>query len=231
MPAEYDVITFDCYGTLIDWERGIGDALVAAARSAGIDVERERALGIYHEVEPMVQAAAFRLYREVLAETARRVADSLGWVMDDEAAERFASGLSDWPPFADTDEALNRLAAAGYTLGILSNVDDDLLAGTLRHFSAPIDLRVTAQQVRSYKPAHGHFLEARQRIGPRGWLHAAQSLFHDIRPCNELDIPVVWVNRLEERRPEDGPAPLAEVPTLAALADLLLPGGERLSRR
>ena len=225
MPANYEVITFDCYGTLIDWQRGIGDALVGAARRAGVDIERERALGIYHEIEPAVQAAAFRPYREVLAETARRVADALGWVMEDEEARRFAAELPDWPPFADTDEALARLAGAGYTLGILSNVDDDLLAGTLQHFSTPIDMLVTAQQVRSYKPARGHFLEARQRIGARRWLHAAQSLFHDVRPCNELGIPVVWVNRLDERRPEDGPAPLAEVPTLAALADLLLDEG------
>lgn len=221
MPTAYDVITFDCYGTLIDWERGIGDALMAAAQDAGIDVEPERALGIYHEVEPQVQSAAFQPYRAVLAAAAQRVAEFLGWVMDDAAAERFAASLPGWPPFADTDAALGRLAAAGYTLGILSNVDDDLLQGTLQHFSAPIDLIVTAQQVHSYKPAHSHFLEARRRIGGQRWLHAAQSLFHDVRPCNELGIPVVWVNRQGESIPPGGPRPLDTVPTLAALADWL----------
>jgi len=222
MPTNYDVITFDCYGTLIDWERGIGDAFQAAAQVAGIEVEPERMLGIYHEVEPQIQAAAFRPYRAVLAETAQRVAEYVGWVMDGDAAQDFAASLPNWPPFSDTDAALNHLVAAGYRLGILSNVDDDLLQGTLRHFSAPIDLIVTAQQVHSYKPAHGHFREARQRIGDRRWLHAAQSLFHDVRPCNELGIPVIWVNRQRETILPDGPKPLDTVASLAELAEALL---------
>src|SRR5581483_9197728 len=221
MPKPYDIITFDCYGTLIDWERGIGDALASAAEAAEVEAEPERILGIYHEVEPAIQAAGFRPYREVLAATAQRVAEYLGWEMDAQAAARFAASVPDWPPFADTDAALNRLAAMGYTLGILSNVDDDLLAGTLRHFSAPIDLIVTAQQVQAYKPAHNHFVEARRRIGDRRWLHAAQSLFHDVRPCNELGIPVVWVNRQRETLPLAGGTPLEVVPSLAALADWL----------
>jgi 2-haloalkanoic acid dehalogenase type II len=221
MSRSYDVITFDCYGTLIDWNRGIAAAFETAAQEAGIDAEPERVLGIYHEVEPQVQSAGFRPYREVLAETAQRVAEYLGWVMDDAAAQRFAASLPDWPPFADTDAALSSLAAAGYTLGILSNVDDELLQGTLRHFSTPIDLIVTAQQVHAYKPAHAHFVEARRRIGSQRWLHAAQSLFHDVRPCNELGVPVVWVNRQRESIPPGSPAPLDTVPSLTALVDWL----------
>jgi putative hydrolase of the HAD superfamily len=225
MLTAYDVITFDCYGTLIDWERGIGDAFQAAAQAAGVEVEPERMLGIYHEVEPQVQAAAFRPYRAVLAATAQRVAEYVGWKMDNDAAQDFAASLPNWPPFSDTDAALNQLVAAGYTLGILSNVDDDLLEGTLRHLTAPIDLIVTAQQVHSYKPAHGHFLEARRRIGERRWLHAAQSLFHDVRPCNELGIPVVWVNRQRESIPPDDPKPLGTVLSMAALAEWLATAG------
>jgi 2-haloalkanoic acid dehalogenase type II len=221
MTRRYDVITFDCYGTLIDWNRGITDAFQSAARAAGVGAAAERVLAIYHEIEPQVQAASFRPYREVLAEAAQRVAERLGWAMDEAAAQRFAASLPAWPPFSDTSAALNRLAVAGYTLGILSNVDDDLLQGTLRHFSAPFELIVTAQQVHSYKPAHGHFLEARQRIGDRRWLHTAQSLFHDVRPCNELGIPVVWVNRLRETLLPSGPRPLHTVASLEALADWL----------
>ena len=112
-------------------------------------------------------------------------------------------------------------AAAGYRLGILSNVDDDLLQATLRHFHAPNDLIVTAQQVGSYKPAHGHFVRARERIGDRRWLHAAQSHFHDVVPCSALGLPVVWVNRKREPLPAGGPVPLAEVATMAGLADWL----------
>jgi 2-haloalkanoic acid dehalogenase type II len=226
MAADYDVITFDCYGTLIDWDRGIGAALAAAAREAGVTLDLEQALDAYHAVEPAVQSTEYRPYREVLAEVARQVAARLGWTIGEDAARRFAASLPEWPAFPDTDASLNRLASAGYRLGILSNVDDDLLRGTIEHFSAPIDLIVTAQQVRSYKPAHGHFLEARERLGGLRWLHAAQSHFHDIVPASELGVPAVWVNRKHESLPAGGPAPQAEVATLAELADWLLPRSE-----
>src|SRR5262249_53949792 len=133
----------------------------------------------------------------------------------------FAARLPEWPLFPDTDAALVRMTGAGYRLGILSNVDDDLLSATVRHFSAPIDLIITAQQVGSYKPAHGHFLQARERIGQQRWLHAAQSHFHDVVPASALGVPAVWVNRKREALPVGGPAPLAEVATLAELADWL----------
>jgi 2-haloalkanoic acid dehalogenase type II len=221
MPADYDVITFDCYGTLIDWDRGIGAAFASLAEQAGIALDPVQAVAAYHAVEPLVESAAYRPYREVLAETARQAAQRLGWELDADQARAFAGSLPDWPPFPDTNPALERLAAAGYRLGILSNVDDDLLAATCRHFSVPIDLVVTAEQVRSYKPAHGHFVAARERIGGLRWLHAAQSHMHDVVPAAALGIPVVWVNRKREVLPAGGPAPLAEVTTLTGLADWL----------
>jgi 2-haloalkanoic acid dehalogenase type II len=221
MPADYDVITFDCYGTLIDWERGIHDTFAALAQEAGVALDAAAALAAYHDAEPAVEAERYRPYREVLAEAARRAAARQGWAMDAAAAQAFAARLPAWPPFPDTFAALLRMAAAGYRLGILSNVDDDLLQGTLRHFQAPIDVIVTAQQVGSYKPAHGHFLRARERIGGLRWLHAAQSHFHDVVPASELGVPVVWVNRKREPLPPGGPVPLAEVATLAELADWL----------
>jgi 2-haloalkanoic acid dehalogenase type II len=231
MPANYDVITFDCYGTLIDWNRGIGDALVEAAQSASVVLDRDTALAAYHAIEPAVQSESYRPYRAVLAETARLVAARLGWTISDVAAQRFAASLPDWPPFPDTVATLDRLATAGYRLGILSNVDDDLLQGTIRHFRAPIDLIVTAQQVRSYKPAHGHFRAARERIGEGRWLHAAESHFHDLVPASALGVPVVWVNRTRMPLPVGGPAPLAEVATLAELADWLLVERDKETRR
>jgi 2-haloalkanoic acid dehalogenase type II len=226
MPADYDIITFDCYGTLIDWERGIYDAFAALAQEAGIALNAEDALVAYHVAEPAVQTEIYRPYREVLGEAARRAAAQQGWEIDEATAQAFAARMPSWPPFADTDAALLRLAKAGYQLGILSNVDDDLLQATLRNFRAPIDLIVTAQQVGSYKPAHGHFLLARERIGDRRWLHAAQSHFHDVVPASALGVPVVWVNRKREPLPAGGPAPLAEVATLAELADWLAAPGE-----
>jgi 2-haloalkanoic acid dehalogenase type II len=177
-------------------------------------------LATYAEIEPAVQAERFLLYRDVLAETARRVAARLGWALEGERASFLAASLPGWPPFPDTNPALERLAVAGYRLGILSNVDDDLLAGTRRHFTVPIDLIVTAQQVGSYKPSHGHFQVARERIGPDRWLHAAQSYFHDVIPARALGIPVAWINRKREPA-SDGGRPDREFGTLEELAGWL----------
>jgi 2-haloalkanoic acid dehalogenase type II len=158
----YDVVTFDCYGTLIDWESGIREAFLRAAAADGVPLDPAEALAAHGEIEPIVEAEAYRRYRDVLAETAIRVAARLGWRLRLERAGFLAEALPDWKPFPDTSRALERLAAAGYRLGILSNVDDDLLAGTRRHLPVRFDLLVTAEQVGSYKPAHGHFLRARR---------------------------------------------------------------------
>jgi 2-haloalkanoic acid dehalogenase type II len=216
----YDVITFDCYGTLIDWESGIGAWFEENAAADRIAIGRSEALAAYAETEPAVEAETFRAYREVLTETVRRVAKRFGWTPAPARARGLADSLPGWKPFPDTNSALQRLVSAGHRIGILSNVDDDLLAETLRHFTVPFDLLVTAQQVRSYKPAAGHFETARRRIGRSRWLHAAQSHFHDVVPCRALGIPVAWVNRKGASGREDV-RPDIEVPTLAGLADQL----------
>ena len=222
MDQPYDVITFDCYGTLIDWERGVRDGFAAAAAASGRPVDTSAAMRLFTETEPVVQAEAFRSYRDVLAETGRRVAVRLGWALPAARAGFLAESILGWTPFPDTNAALRRLAGAGYRLGILSNVDDDLLAWTRRHLAAPFDLIVTAEQVRSYKPAPGHFLAARARIGSRPWLHAAQSYFHDVTPCRALGIPCAWINRKGEA-PGGAARPDREFPTLTALAEWLAP--------
>jgi 2-haloacid dehalogenase/putative hydrolase of the HAD superfamily len=216
----YDIITFDCYGTLIDWERGIGAAFAAAAAVDGVALDRSVVLKAYADVEPVVEAEEYRSYRAVLAETVRRVAGRLGWPLSEGRASFLADSLPNWPPFADTNPALERLAAAGYRLGILSNVDDDLLAATLGHFTVPFQLLVTAEQVRSYKPAPGHFHTARQGIGARRWIHAAQSLFYDVGPARALGIPVAWINRKGEVA-SGGDQADREFRTLAGLAEWL----------
>jgi 2-haloalkanoic acid dehalogenase type II len=219
----YDVVTFDCYGTLVDWERGITEAFARAAAADGRRADPAAVLRAYAEIEPAVEAERYRPYRDVLAETARRVAARLDWALQDARAGFLAESLPGWPPFPDTNPSLERLRAAGYRLGILSNVDEDLLAGTRRHFTVPFDLIVTAEAVRSYKPAPGHFARARERIGGSPWLHAAQSYFHDVEPAGRLGIPVAWVNRGGERAA--GPLrPDRELRTLAQLADWLAPG-------
>src|SRR5437867_2871549 len=143
----YDVITFDCYGTLIDWERGIRNAFTAAAVTMRRPVDPDAALELYVEVEAAVEAEPFRPYRAVLTETARRIAARLGWPLPDSRAGFLAESLPAWPPFPDTNPALRRLADAGYRLGILSNVDENLLAWTRRHLDAFFEIVVTADQV------------------------------------------------------------------------------------
>ena len=217
----YDAITFDCYGTLIDWERGIGEAFVTAASEEGRSINPGDVLKAYGEIEPVVEAQPYRSYRAVLASTAVQVADRLGWSLTEDRAAFLAESLPSWSPFPDTNPALRRLASAGFRLGILSNVDDDLLAGTLRYLDAPFELLVTAQQVRSYKPAYGHFLTARAEIGAGSrWLHAAQSYFHDVVPAKALRIPIAWINR-KGKTAGSGGTPDHEFRNLAELADWL----------
>ncbi len=235
-PVDLAAITFDCYGTLVDWEAGIWAAFrdacaVTAASGApgGTGLSREAVLAAYAEIEPAVEAEAFRPYREVLDETARRVAARLGLRIPPARARFLSESLPRWPPFPDTREALERLAQAGLRLGILSNVDDELLLETRRAIGAGVfdpALIVTASQVRSYKPAPAHFLEARRRLGALAaegrWLHAAQSLFHDVAPAHALGIPVAWINRKGEPLPPDAAPPAIEAPSLAALAARVL---------
>jgi 2-haloalkanoic acid dehalogenase type II len=205
---------------LIDWESGIRRAFEDAAAAAGVALPEGYAVGAHAAIEPAVEAAGYRSYREVLTETAIRVAAGRGWRLSPEEAGFLAASVPSWPPFPDTVEALLRLADAGFSLGILSNVDDALLEATCQSLPVHFDVLVTAEQVRSYKPAHPHFLVARERIGDRGWLHAAQSWFHDVVPARRLGIPAAWVNRKGEAAGPEGP-PLHETPDLAGLAHWL----------
>ena len=194
---EFEFVTFDCYGTLIDWETGIRGAFKEALQGAGLSRAREAELfELYQEEEKKIEGKIpYRKYREVLALAASSAAKRFGKTIPEKLSGILAEKLPSWSPFPDTNPALERLAAE-YTLGILSNVDNDLLAGTLKHFTVPFDLVVTAERVRSYKPGTEHFEEARRIIGAdRGWLHVAASLYHDIEPASRLGISSVWVNR------------------------------------
>lgn len=214
----YDIITFDCYGTLIDWESGIANAFLQAAAAQGLSLEREDILREYANTERHVQSEGYRSYREVLQDTASRIAIALGWALAYDDAGFLADSLPSWKPFPDTNPALERLVAAGCRLGILSNIDDDLIAATRKHFTVDFDLVITAQQMRSYKPGHAHFLAAKERIGGARWLHAAESNFHDIVPANALGIDTAWINRLQQQ-PLAGGIPTFALNDLSELAD------------
>ncbi|HXG91712.1 MAG TPA: haloacid dehalogenase type II [Blastocatellia bacterium] len=217
---QFDLITFDCYGTLIDWEGGITRAFQEETARDKIQFNRDEIIASYMAEEPAVESERYRHYRDVLTETAARVAARLGWNISKDRARFLPESLPRWEPFADTNAALERLARR-YRLGILSNTDDDLLAATRRHFTVDFDLIVTAEQVKSYKPCHAHFKEAIRRAGGKRILHAAQSYFHDIVPASELGLPVVWVNRKGEGADADGRKPTHEVKGLAELVELL----------
>lgn len=215
----FELITFDCYGTLIDWEQGITDAFRSEAAHQGVEIDAESIIAYYHSHELEIESE-YVSYKEVLAQTAQRVAPKLGIRISPDRVGFLAESLPRWQPFQDTNAALERLARH-FELGILSNIDDELLAATRRHFTVEFNLIVTAEQVRSYKPAHGHFLEARRRAGEKRWLHAAQSYFHDVVPASQLAVAVAWVNRKGERADARGPRPDFEVSNLTELADLL----------
>jgi 2-haloalkanoic acid dehalogenase type II len=223
---EFEFVTFDCYGTLIDWETGIRRAFQQALEGTGLNKTQEAELfELYQDEEKRIEAQTpYRKYREVLTLAASAAARRFGKNIPEKLSSVLAEQLPSWKPFPDTNPGLERLATE-YTLGILSNVDDDLLSGTLKHFTVPFDLVVTAERVRSYKPATEHFEEARGIIGAdREWLHVAASLYHDIEPALRLGIKTVWVNRKNspEGRRLKGRI-VKEVRDLTQLADWLAP--------
>jgi 2-haloalkanoic acid dehalogenase type II len=216
----YRYLTFDCYGTLIDWRAGIEWALRAAF--GDISVRGQELLAAYVEAEKE-QESSYRRYREVLSRTALALAAGLGVPPDRRAAEEFAASVPDWPAFPDTREFLQRMGSKGYKRYILSNVDDDLLEGTISKNGLEVDGFVTAEQVGSYKPDAGHWLRFIEKTGAgrEEILHVAQSVYHDIVPSQRLGIVSAWVNRYGEPMPE-GVQPAFMSDSLAHLSELLV---------
>jgi 2-haloacid dehalogenase len=208
--------TFDCYGTLIDWNGGIGrelERLFGAEHTA-------RLLHAYHEVEPQVQREdPGRSYRDVLAVTLARLAEREALPLRAEEHGALARSLPQWQPFPETRESLEDARARGWKLAILSNTDRDYIDASLEHIGAPFDLVIVASEIGSYKPAHRHWEVFGERAGDRtAHVHVAASLFHDIAPATELGLPTIWVNRLGE---EPEPQPDVELHTLEGLGDAL----------
>ena len=208
--------TFDCYGTLIDWNLGLRTEF---ERIFGVE-QASQLLERYHELEPEIESEPFRSYREVLALALERLARDEQIQLPEGEAGALARSLPDWPPFPEVPAALAELRERGWLLAILSNTDRDLIAASQRQLGVPVDLAVVAEDVESYKPAHAHwnhFFEATTADRSRH-VHVAASLFHDIAPARELGLRSVWINRLGE---EADPVPDRELPDLSDLADVL----------
>lgn len=210
-------VTFDCYGTLVNWQNGMRQALATIILG---DVTQ--LLAYFYQVQNEVEAEQpFRSYRNVLAETLRRAAERKGIALTPGSEHVLADTLPDWPVFSDVGPALQALRTDGWKLAILSNVDKDLIAGTLRVLPVPFDDVVTAEDVHAYKPALNHFRRFREKnqVADENWVHVARSRFHDIVPTSQLGIRRIWINRDGETTPE----PLATVvlPNLRDLAPTL----------
>ena len=233
----YEFITFDCYGTLVDWSSGILAALGRVLEAHGVRSSEADILELYSELEARVEDGPFIRYRQVQERVVAGFGERLGFEPSRSDMACLADSMPGWAPFPDTVESLRKLKQR-YGLGVISNVDDDLFAQTQRMLGVEFDHVVTAQQVRSYKPSLDNFRAALERIGlPTGRvLHAAQSLRHDIAPAKELGLAAVWVNRRKLARGaadaagsagSAGVEPDAEVPDLASLVSLLGHDGQR----
>jgi 2-haloacid dehalogenase len=210
--------TFDCYGTLVDWNAGIRGALARLLP----DVEPDALLARYHELEPQLEAEAYRTYADVLATVATRVAAEQGVDLLWDRAQELPRSLPGWPVFPDVAAGLEDARARGWRLCILSNTDRALLDASLASIGVPFDHSITAEEVGSYKPAHGHWerFSDDTRAERSRHVHVAQSLFHDIAAANELGLASVWINRLGEQA-HGAARPPRELPGLTGLGATL----------
>jgi 2-haloacid dehalogenase len=221
LPKDVRFVTFDCYGTLIDWELGAYDAYQKEASRDGFTIDRAALVPLFVDIQHEIERGSYELYAEVLRRTAVRSAKELGWDLEPSRSGFLPASVPSWPPFRETNAQLERFAKK-YEIGILSNVDDKLLGATRRHFRVDFDLVVTAQQVRSYKPDPAHFRECARRIGGKtGWVHVASSYETDIEPIVKMKVPVIWVNRKGQKLDQGQRKPTAEVRTLRDAAKLL----------
>ncbi len=229
--SRFTWLTFDCYGTLIDWDAGILSTLRPILAAHGRNLSDAGILELFAAIERVEEAGEYRTYRQILEAVATKMAARLAFPITTQEVRALPDSLGDWPPFTDTVEALRKLKTR-YKLAVISNTDDDLFARTATHLGVPFDAVITAQQARSYKPSLNNFRLALQRLGaaPEQVLHVAQSLHHDIEPANELVLKSVWVNRRGRLGASGGPAgeakpdlEVADMATLASLAVRLCP--------
>src|ERR671933_711299 len=211
LPKDIRFVSFDCYGTLIDWELGAYEAFQKEADRDGFTIDRNQLAPLFVEVQKEIERGSYELYAEVLRRTAVRVAKELEWDLEPSRSGFLPNSVPSWPAFRETNAQLERFAKK-FEIGILSNIDDKLLGATRRHFRVDFDLVVTAQQVRSYKPDEAHFKECARRIEQKKktWVHIASGYETDVEPCIKRKVPVIWVNRHGRKLEPNQKKPTAE---------------------
>ena len=225
--SRFEWISFDCYGTLVDWETGISTAVSGVLEAHGLSRSRAEVLSLFAGVEPRVQSSgSFMEYRQVLREVMASIGTELDLHFTDTELGCLGDSLPDWPVFPEVVSALEALGSR-YKLAIISNVDDALFSGTAEVLGVQFDAIVTSQQVGSYKPDLRNFniAASRMAVAKEAWLHVAESLYHDVGPANRLGIASVWVDRADRgggTRVTDA-VPDLVVPDLAELVRLACP--------
>ncbi len=222
LPKDIKFVTFDCYGTLIDWETGVFEAFEKQADRDGLTLDRDTFIPRFIEIQREIQSGSYELYAEVLRRSAVKLAEELDWDLQSSRAQFLPDSVPRWMPFRETNAQLERFGKK-YEIGVLSNIDDKLLGATRRHFRTDFDLVVTAQQVRSYKPDPAHFKECARRIEKRkkNWVHIASGYPTDVVECLKQKVPVIWVNRHGEELESGQKKPTEEVKTFREAAKLL----------
>jgi 2-haloacid dehalogenase len=224
---QFEVLSFDCYGTLIDWERGILTALKTILSNHNININDQQILELFAQRESLLEAGEYLKYRELLKKVVQDFGEKLSFEPSEEELNSLAESIRSWEFFSDTVRALKALKKR-YKLTIISNIDNDLFAYTANKLEVEFDWIITAEQVNSYKPSLRNFEFAIQKMGiaPNKLLHVAQSVYHDIVPAKTMGLTAVWVNRRQGKEGFGATAPATgnpdlEVPDLKTLVSLM----------
>lgn len=223
LPKDIKWVTFDVYGTLIDWETGVYEAFQAEAERTDFALpDKASLIELFNKHQEEIKSGSYELYAEVLRRIALKISEELEWDLEPSRTNFLPDSVARWKPFREANAALDRIAKK-YQVGLVVNIDDKLLVASRRHIRSDFDIVVTAQQVRSYKPEAAHFTETARRIGgKKGWIHVGSSYYYDVGPSLKAKLPTVWVNRKKEKLPDaKAKKPDLEVRNLRELADKL----------
>ncbi len=222
LPKDIKWVTFDVYGTLIDWETGVYEAFKKEGERSGFNVgDKKSVIELFLKHQETIKSGSYELYAEVLRRIALKVAEDLEWDLEPSRSNFLPDSVEFWKPYREANAALDRIAKK-YQVGLVVNIDDKLLVASRRHIRSDFNIVVTAQQVRSYKPEPAHFKECARRIGKKkGWVHITSGHYTDVEPLIKMRVPVIWINRRGEKLDSSQKKPTVEVKNLRDAAKKL----------